>query len=116
MAKENQIKASKGIGIILTIAGIAGFFSGSSLIGFGINALHNSIHLVTGLLGIGAATKDKGKYAQVINKWLGIIYILIFLLGVIFPNFMLNLLNINMADNILHLILGGLLVYVGYKK
>lgn len=98
------------VGVVLTLAGVAGFFSGNSLLGFGINAAHNVVHLVTGLLGLWAGF-GSGDYSVKYNQWLGIVYVLVAVLGFVG---LLGFLNVNAADNWLHLVIGVVLAGVGY--
>ncbi len=103
------------VGAVLTLVGLAGFAIGTGdLIIFGINPLHNVVHLLTGLLGVGAAYYAGAQYAKEYNQWLGIVYILVAAAGFIVPGLMLSLLNVNMADNLLHLGLGVVLTGVGF--
>ncbi|RIH84506.1 MULTISPECIES: DUF4383 domain-containing protein [Calidithermus] len=106
-----QIMVARIIGVVLTLVGLVGFFSGSSLLGFGINGLHNVVHLASGLIGLWASY---GGWAKSYNQIFGVIYLAVTVLGFIAPGFMTSLLNVNMADNILHLVLGVVLAYVGF--
>jgi len=84
------------IGILLTLVGIVGFFTGDTLLMFGINLLHNIVHLITGLIGLYAGFYAAGKLSQAYNKLLGIIYILVAILGFIsgISDFLVEILNI----------------------
>lgn len=106
-----QKQVAQILGVVLLVVGILGFFTGPSLLGFGVNALHNVVHLVSGALGLYAASAG---WARTYNQTFGVVYLLVFLLGLIAPGFMASLLNVNAADNILHLILGLVLAYVGF--
>ena len=99
------------VGIVLSLTGFVGFFSGSSLLGFGINGLHNVVHLATGLLGVFVGLYALGKFSRSYNKWLGVTYLLVTVLG--FAG-LLGFLNVNFADNILHVALGVVLAGVGF--
>jgi len=102
------------VGVVLTLVGLAGFVSGGSLLGFQVNTLHNIVHLVSGLLGLYAGFAAGGQNAKMFNKTLGIIYVVVAVLGFALPSTMFKLLAINMADNLLHLVLGAVLALVGY--
>jgi len=101
-------------GVVLTLIGIIGFFIGDSLIGFGINTLHNIIHLLTGAIGLWAGFGKSVKNAIGYNEWAGITYIVLAVLGFVIPAQMEILFNINMADNLFHLVLGVVLSGVGF--
>ncbi len=102
------------VGVVLTVVGIIGFFVQDLLLAFGVNLLHNVVHLLTGVIGLWAGFGADGKNAVGYNKWLGAVYIVVAVLGFIAPGLMLSLLNVNMADNILHLVLGVVLAGVGF--
>jgi hypothetical protein len=100
----------KVIGAVLLLVGLAGFFVEGTLLGFGVNTLHNVVHLLTGALflwgGLGGPAKD-------LNKWLGVVYVLVAALG--FAG-LLGFLNVNGADNWLHLVVGLLGAYLGFTQ
>ena len=97
------------IGVILLLVGILGFFMGSDVFGFGVNTLHNIVHLLTGLVFIFAAWKGGTKK---VNTWLGVVYLLVAILGFFG---ILGFLNVNSADNWLHLVIGLVSVLIGWK-
>lgn len=99
------------IGGLLTVIGLLGFLAGESLLGFGVNALHDWVHLVTGALGLVAVWQG---FSRGYNRWLGAFYLALALLGFLAPGFVADLLNVNAAANILHLVLGGVLAGVGF--
>jgi Domain of unknown function (DUF4383) len=111
------------VGAVLTIVGIIGFFYNASFaVGndinasdpvFGIlevNAWHNIIHILTGVLGLLAA----GYAARVYALGLGLVYLLVAFLGFIefgsgdVDGTILQFIPVNTEDNILHLALGVL--------
>ncbi|GER82062.1 MAG: DUF4383 domain-containing protein [Thermogemmatispora sp.] len=107
------------IGIVFLLVGILGFIlnpTEGALLGiFAVNIEHNLIHLLVGILGIAAAfTGWPRLYAQI----LGIVYLLVGILGFIpglAPDGMLlGLVHINLADNLLHLIVGAAAAIVGF--
>ncbi len=104
------------IGITMTFFGIAGFLTDSSLLVlFGVNLLHESAHLITGLLGLFAGIYAQGKLAKHYNKWIGLLYIVLGILGFFAGSVMKTLLNINFADNILHIMIGVILVGIALE-
>jgi hypothetical protein len=100
-------------GVVLALVGIVGFFT-HDIAGFTVNLLHNLVHLVSGAAGIAMALMDGGKNARQFNKWFGVIYLVVAVLGFVAPELMANLLNINMADNWLHVVLGVVFAGVGW--
>lgn len=99
------------VGVVLTLVGVAGFFFGDSLLGLGINKMHNVVHLVTGLLGVWVGWSATAGYSVNYNKWLGVVYVLVAVLGFFS---LLGFLNVNGPDNWLHLVLGVVLAGVGF--
>ena len=106
------------IGLSLTVAGILGFFYNASF-GSGdgterdavlgildVNAWHNLVHLGSGLLGLMVAGSYSGSRAYALG--LGAIYLVVTVLGLIAGDGdeIFNLIPINTADNVLHLLLG----------
>lgn len=110
-------------GAILLLIGIMGFIpvftepvAGSDhklLLGiFEVNAVHNIIHLLTGAVGLLAAisTMFARRYFQVF----GIVYGLVFVVGLIQGHTVLGLFSVNSADHVLHAIITGLALYMGF--
>jgi len=102
------------IGVVLTLVGILGFVSGPVLLVFGINPLHNFVHLASGILGLLAAGVSGKRWASLYARAFGIIYVMVALIGFVAPRLMASLLAINMPDNWLHLGLGIVLSIVGF--
>ncbi len=93
---------AKVIGVILLLVGVVGFFMGDMVFMFGVNALHNIVHLVTGAV-FAWAGFAAGAPAKDVNKWLGVVYALVGIVGFFG---VLGFLNVNTADNWLHLVIG----------
>ena len=112
------------IGIIFTIVGILGFFATSTmapgyLFGFGVDVIHNILHLVIGILGIISAFTG---WPRLYNQIFGIIYLVLGILG-LFPGLhfgmpgdmrLLGITFVNGADNVLHLVVGIVQIIVGF--
>src|SRR5215218_7336281 len=111
------------IGIIFLVLGILGFIplfkfgAEDYLLGiFAVDAVLNVIHLLVGALGVGAYSWDR---ARLYCQGLGIFFLLVGILGFIpafiFPDEMLfGLFHANLADNLLHLVVGALAAYLGF--
>ena len=104
---------ARWFGILLLLIGIAGFFMDDMLVVFGVNTIHNIIHLVTGILGI-LASMSSG-YAKTYNIGFGIIYLLVGILGFFSIAGIGALLNLNDWDNWLHLVIAIVVLAVGFK-
>ena len=120
MADTNYNKlVAQILGIVLVLVGILGFIIQPTLIVFGVNALHNVVHLVTGAVLLIGAYMAGGRNARMINMVLGFVYILVALLGFVAPSLTDSLVNsgadsFSYADAILHAILGIVLVGVAF--
>lgn len=111
------------VGIVFLVIGVLGFipafrFGGEDyLLGiFAVDWVHNLIHLLVGVLGVAAYYWDRSKlYCQ----GLGVVYLVVGILGFI-PAFifgdemLLGLFHVNIADNLLHLVVGGAAAYLGF--
>jgi hypothetical protein len=110
-------------GTVLTLVGIIGFsgilVTDSKVLGiFGVSPLHNAVHLLTGVVGLAAGFAAGGGYSEDYNKYLGLVYLLVFVVGVVAVvasiDLVVDLLGLNVADNVLHLLIGVVLAAVGY--
>ena len=99
------------LGLILNPTG--GFLLGT----FAVDLLHNIVHLVVGLAGLGAWYLGLVE-SRIFNKVLGVVYLVLDVLGFIPPLFddgqFLGILHLNNADNILHLV-GAIAAYFGFS-
>jgi hypothetical protein len=109
------------IGAVLLLIGVLGPLLGGQndpLFGiFGRNYIHDAIHVLTGLAGLGAGLYAGDRSSEGYNRYFGLVYLLVFVAGVallLFGLEELNVININWADNALHLGLGLVLAGVGY--
>jgi hypothetical protein len=106
------------IGVVFLILGILGLIldtTHGSILGFQVDLVHNLVHLVTGILGIAAAMTG---WSRLFNQVFGIIYLLLGLAGLIpalyFGHRLLGLIQVNTADNVLHLVVGVVAAGVGF--
>jgi uncharacterized protein DUF4383 len=107
-------------GVSFLAVGVLGFIlnpTGGELLGiFAVNVLHNLVHLLFGIFGIAAVLVDRSRtYLQGV----GVIYLLLTVLGFVPGLFigdemLLGLVHINLADNFLHLVLGGAAAFFGF--
>jgi hypothetical protein len=104
-------------GAVLTIAGIIGFFWNSDFTSdpsvrdavfgiFDVNGWHNVLHIVSGVIGLLAASRYGS--ARMYALGLGIIYIGIAIWGFILGSgeSILSIIPVNTADDLLHLLIG----------
>ena len=104
-----------GIGFIF--AGVAGFLptfiKDGLLFGyFEVNNVHNMVHMVTGVLAIMASTSYR--FTKLFFKLFGLIYTVVAIWG-FWNNGDLYVMHVNMADNILHIVVGVVSIYLGFS-
>ena len=109
-------------GLSLLLAGIFGFISDSSFdtgdgvqgdlfLGFEVNAIHNLIHLASGLVLLAASPKRASAHAVALG--FGLVYGLVAIIGLVDGSDVLGLIPINSADNLLHIALAALGILTG---
>ncbi|MEK7461996.1 MAG: DUF4383 domain-containing protein [Patescibacteria group bacterium] len=113
----NVQKLAKLFGIVFVLIGVLGFVPGVTTDGhllgiFEVDALHNIIHLATGLIAIWAACSLA--HAKLFFKVFGVVYALVTILGFAMGGDVLGLIHTNGADNILHLLVAIVALYAGF--
>lgn len=113
----NVQKFAKLFGAVMLLVGILGFVPGLApggmLLGlFEVNALHNIVHIVTGIAGLWAA--GTAANARLFFKVFGIVYGLVTVLGIVMNGNILGLIMINMADTLLHVVITIVALYAGF--
>ncbi len=103
-------------GVVFLLIGVLGFVPGVTndgmLLGiFEVDAVHNVIHLLTGILAILAGMKGM---AKLYFKVFGVVYALVTILGFVAGGNILGLIQTNMADDILHLVIAVVALYAGF--
>ena len=109
-------------GLALLLAGIFGFISdssfdtgdglqGGSFLGFEVNAIHNLVHVASGLVLIAASPRRAS--ARAVALAFGLVYGAVALIGLIDGSDVLGLIPVNSADNVLHIALAALGILTG---
>ncbi len=101
----------------MLVVGLLGLFMGEGdLLGmFSVNNAHTWVHVLSGVIGLLAGLTAAGAYAGTYNKIFGIVYLLVGILGFVGVAALVNLLDLNLADNWLHIIIGVATTWVGFK-
>lgn len=105
-------------GYVFLAVGALGFVMNPTLILFGVNGLHNLVHIASGAVLLIGAYAAGGRNARTVNIVFGAVYLLVALLGFVAPGLTAALLASDAdafpyADAILHAILGVALVGAG---
>jgi hypothetical protein len=102
-------------GVFFIIVGICGFIPPLApdhyLFGlFMVDTNHNIIHLLSGVLALVSAFRER--FAKLFFQVFGIVYGLVALLGFFTSD--LILIHVNTADNLLHLLIAAVSIYLGF--
>ena len=107
------------LGAAFTLAGLAGFLVSSTfigtddntLLGFEVNHLHNVVHLLIGVALLVASRRTAT--ARTANLAIGVSYLALAVLGPFLTGTEANILALNSADHVLHLLSGVVLAAAG---
>jgi hypothetical protein len=114
----NTQSAAKWFGWVILLVGILGFIPGvvtpeGYLLGiFEVNAIHNIVHILTGLLALFSASSLSA--SKSFFKIFGIVYLLVTILGLVSGS-VLGLFPANGADNVLHIVITLYALYYGFR-
>ena len=106
-------------GVVFLVVGILGFVPAVTpnqmLLGiFHVNTAHNVVHLLSGVLALGAGMSSAA-YARLYFRLFGIVYALVAVLGFLAGNGMvLGLISNNMADTALHVVIALVALTLGF--
>jgi hypothetical protein len=104
------------LGVVLLVVGLWGLATGGhdhNLIVFGVNAPHNWVHIISGALALVLGLAGEGP-ARAYCIGFGLVYGLVAVLGFIGLESVVRLLNLNMADNLLHTGIAAACLAVGF--
>jgi hypothetical protein len=105
-------------GVVFLAIGILGFVPGVTsddglLLGiFQVSALHNVIHILSGVAAL-LAMSDVS-YSRLYFRVFGAVYALVALVGWVQGTTVLGLIDVNVADNVLHTVLALMILGVGF--
>ena len=106
-------------GIVFLLIGVLGFVpsltpNGMLLGIFQVNALHNVVHVLSGVVALIAAMAGL-YYSKLYFKVFGVVYALVTVLGFLTGDGLIGgLLPVNMADNLLHVVIAAAALYIGF--
>jgi hypothetical protein len=104
------------LGVVFVVVGVLGFFSDPVLGMFEVDMVHNVVHLLSGIVALAMASMGESS-AKTFAKVFGLVYLLVTILGFVMGDGkLLGLMEINGADNFLHVLLALVLLYVGFSK
>ena len=102
------------LGVIFVVIGLLGFVNDPVLGLFEVDVVHNLVHLVSGILAFRFAAKGE-MMAKKFARIFGVVYGLVAVLGLVLPGeTLLGLLEVNFADDLLHVAIAALFLYVGF--
>ncbi len=108
------VKPLTGIlGLVLTIVGIAGFFTSGMLLMFEVNMTHNIVHLASGLVGLFAFMSSQSASRTFLIVF-GLVYAAVTVIGFAMGGDILGFFHANDADNFLHLAIAAVCLIVGF--
>jgi Domain of unknown function (DUF4383) len=103
------------LGVVFLAIGVLGFVSDPLLGIFEVDALHNIIHILSGALALVAVSMGMSAMTTY-SRVFGIVYALVAVLGFVSGTTVLGLIAVNLADNVLHLVLAVVFLYLGFGQ
>lgn len=102
------------LGVVFVVVGLLGFVNDPVLGVFEVDMLHNVIHILSGVLAL-AAVGMGVDIMRLYAKVFGVVYGLVGVVGFVMPGDMiLGLFEANLADDLLHVALAAVFLYVGF--
>ena len=102
------------VGMVLIVVGVIGFLK-SQLFMLHFNTPHNSIHLVSGIIGLWAGMSKSANAARIYAQVFGVIYTVVALAGLAHvPAGLSAMLDLNLGYNVIHLVIGVLGLLAGF--
>jgi Domain of unknown function (DUF4383) len=117
---------AQDFGAVYVVVGLLGFVvtgfsqfaatSGDKLILFGVNPLHNLVHVAVGAAWLAASRTETG--ARVVSALIGAVYLVVGVVGLFLVggSSELNILNLNQPDNLLHFASALAALYLGLAR
>ncbi len=108
------------LGVVFVLVAVLGMI-GTPIVGsdtgalFHTNTAHDLVHLIVGLVLLAVALFAVDKAALVL-KVVGVVYLLVALLGFVMTSPLLGFIEVNGADNWLHVVLGVVILALGFAS
>jgi glucose uptake protein GlcU len=117
-ARTINMTVAAVFGAIYTLVGLAGFFvsdtfaeqDDNTLLGFEVNHLHNIVHLLIGVALLAASRRHAA--ARSANLTIGAVYLVLGVLGPFIQDTAVDVIALNGADHVLHVLSGLVLLAV----
>ena len=105
-------------GIVMLLVGILGYIPAVAPNGllfglFMVDGIHNIIHLLTGIVAI-LAVMGSANYLRLYFQVFGVVYAIVTVVGFIQGDNVLGIIMVNMADNVLHLVIAVVALWAGF--
>ncbi len=99
-------------GVVFLAVGILGFVTGNPLLWFDVDAVHNGIHIASGVVALicASAGYSAAKWYLIV---FGLVYGAVTALGFFNQGNVLGIIQVNQADNYLHLAITAATLLVG---
>lgn len=102
------------LGIIFIVIGVLGFVNNPILGIFEVDTMHNSVHLLSGILALAAAASGES-LSRLYLIVFGIVYGVVAIIGFTMAGNILGLFTANAADNYLHAAIALVCLAVGFR-
>jgi GTP cyclohydrolase III len=103
------------LGVVFLAIGVLGFVSDPLLGIFEVDTLHNIIHILSGALALVAVSMGANAM-NTFSRIFGVVYGIVAVLGFVSGDNVLGLIMVNAADNVLHLVLAVIFLYLGFGQ
>ena len=102
------------LGVVFVAIGLLGFVNDPILGIFEVDAMHNIVHLLSGVLALGAVAMGMDA-VRTYSKIFGVVYGLVAVVGLLTAgDMLLGVMEVNLADDLLHVVLAAAFLYVGF--
>ncbi len=113
----------KILGIVLVVAGVAGFFR-HDLLGLHLTTTHNVVHLLSAAIALYFGFAGSGGAARTFCQIFGAVYLLLGIVGFVAPQVVATIIraheetgSLNLTpDNLVHLVVGAVFLIAGFLR